>query len=208
MWAVSAKADDRTLVIVGASYAAWWPIQSLGGQQVMNRGVAGDTTAAMLERFDQDVVSVEPGTILLWGYINDIFRSDPTKMEQTLTLIEQNLAEMHRRAASRSIDVIVATEVTITEPKGLMNSLAGAVGRLLGKTSYQRNVNAHVAEMNSRVRRFAERNDLRLLDFERLLAAENGMRRAEYAVDDGSHLSEAAYETISAYATRELSPPD
>jgi lysophospholipase L1-like esterase len=204
----STIAGNRTLVVIGASYAASWPIQLVGSYTVVNRGVPGDTTAAMLARFDRDALAADVDTVLLWGHINDIFRADVASMEQTLAIIERNIAEMHRRATSRGIDVIVATEVTIAQPKGLMNTLAGVVGRLLGKTSYQSYVNGHVMEMNGRLRRFAESNDLGILDFERLLADDDGMRRGEYAIDDGSHLSEAAYEVLSAYTTRELTRPE
>ena len=42
---------------------------------VINRGVAGQQSFELLARFDNDVVPERPRAVILWGFINDIFRA-------------------------------------------------------------------------------------------------------------------------------------
>ena len=101
--------------------------------------------------------------------------------------------------------MLLATEVTIREQSGFVNWIAGVVGRGLGKTSYQDTINAHVSDMNQQLKELANSHNVVVLDFEKLLAASDGRRKREFAVDDGSHLSERAYTSLSAFTRNSLS---
>jgi lysophospholipase L1-like esterase len=195
---------EQLLVVIGASYARAWPIESIGGRRVVNRGINGNQSFEMLARFQEDVLDLKPSTVIIWGFINDIFRSEPDNIDQTLERIRLSMAAMYERAASQGIDVIFATEVTIREPKGIVNMFAGIVGRLFGKTSYQSYINDLVVATNHRLKSFAEEHDVLVLDFAAVLADDDGRRQSRYAVDDGSHLSDSAYAALSAYATERL----
>ncbi len=74
-------ADDRPVVILGASYAASWPIETIAGRRVVNKGIDGNQSFEMAARFGDDVLKENPAQVLLWGFINDIFRSDQDKLE-------------------------------------------------------------------------------------------------------------------------------
>ena len=110
-------------------------------------------------------------------------------------------------AENHDIKVIFATEISIREPSGVVNWLAGIAGRITGKTSYQDKINKHVFELNDWLRSYAESKQVGLLDFEAALADPDGQRRAIYATDDGSHVTSEAYRVLSSY-TWEVMEPD
>jgi hypothetical protein len=49
-----------------------------------------------------------------------------------------------------------------------------------------------------------QRENCRVLDFEAVFASDDGTRKPEYAAEDGSHISQAGYDALTAYAAREL----
>ncbi|MEQ8207341.1 MAG: GDSL-type esterase/lipase family protein, partial [Woeseia sp.] len=169
------------------------------GQQVVNRGIGGNESFDMQERFNQDVVALEPAKVLIWGFINDIFRAEPGKMAETKERIQSGYKSMVAAAEKEGIEVILATEVSIRGKAGFTNWAAGVVGDILGKTSYQSMINGHVNEVNVWLKDFARSKGITVLDFEALLADSDGTRRSEFAVEDGSHLTAAAYAAMSKY---------
>jgi len=204
--AMEAPAGDRnsTLVILGASYAKGWGTPPLPGYRVVNRGVGGEETKDMLARFQHDVVDAKPGTVLIWGHVNNITRSAPERIPAVKEDAKKHYAEMIRLARAAGIEVMLATEIPWTEPTGWVNEARALIGHLRGKTSYAQRVTGHVHELNDFLRETAAREKLRLLDFETVFAREDGTRRPEYAAEDGSHISDAGYRALTDYAVREL----
>lgn len=201
------KADDgnRTIVILGASYAQSWGTPSLHGYgRVLNRGVGGEATGGMLARFQPDVVAANPDAVLIWGLVNNITQAGPDGIEAAKAAARADYEEMLRQARAAGIRVILATEVPWTESGGFIDTIYGWVASLLGKTSYATRVSGHVAEVNEHLRSLARRDGLLLLDFGKLFANEDGTRKREYAAEDGSHISKAGYEALTAYARQEL----
>lgn len=192
--------DRGTLVVLGASYAKNWGVSELDGIAVLNRGVGGDETRGMLARFQQDVISVGPRGVLVWGFINDIFRAPRDQLEPVLAQTRSNIIAMLDAAKRAGIRPILATEVTVTNPVGVRETLARLVGEWRGKRGYHDFVNRHVRETNAWLRLLAAERRLPLLDFETVLADANGERRRQYAADDGSHLSSVAYEALTRYS--------
>jgi lysophospholipase L1-like esterase len=191
---------DNVMVIMGASYAKGWPIESLGGMQVVNKGVGGDETDKMLARFDKDVISQKPKAVLIWGFINDIFRAPRAEVEAATNRSRENLINMVERARARGITPMLATEVTVRRPAGWLQGLQHFAGRMLGKESYQDYINRHVKEVNAWIREFGKQHNIQVLDFESVLASDGGERAARYAAEDGSHLSAEAYGALTPYA--------
>lgn len=195
---------EDCLVILGASYAGGWSIDELMGCSVLNKGVDGNQSFEMNERFEKDVIAHQPEYVLLWGFINDIFRSEPDKLEQTVLRIKDSYKEMVTIARQHGIEPVLATEVTIRGQGGFKNSIMSIVGRILGKTSYQEFINGYVISTNEWLRGFASTENLKLIDFESALANADGSRKAEYATDDGSHLTQAAYQTLTKEVRKQL----
>ncbi len=109
---------EKPIVIIGASYAASWPIDTIAGRRVVNKGVDGNQSFEMADRFDLDVLAEKPAQVLLWGFINDIFRSDQDNLDDAKQRVVDGYEEMIATAKANNIEVILATEVTIREQSG------------------------------------------------------------------------------------------
>ena len=104
------------------------------------------------------------------------------------------------KAREHGITPIVATEITMSMRPGFKETVMTWVGKLLNKSSYQDYINGHVMAVNQWLKIYAADNDLVLLDFQSLLADDDGiMRKKEYSQGDGSHISEKAYGIIAKY---------
>lgn len=191
---------EGPIVILGASYAGSWDLKSISGVEVLNRGVAGQQSFEIAERFERDVVAARPRLVLIWGFINDISRSSPETMDASLERIRQSYARMLAMARADGIPVALATELTIRPPDTWAEWAVGLVGRLMGKVSYQDTVNRHVLDMNRWLLDFAAKDGVPVLRFQELLSEESGRRRAEFIQPDGSHVTPAAYAALTAYA--------
>lgn len=192
--------SSTDIVIIGASYAKGWQTTSLAGRSVSNYGVGGEETTAMLARFERDVVANRPSAVIIWGFINDIFRSTPEELPGKIEIIKSNLTRMVDIARSAGITPILATEVTMRGKNTFKDTVAGWIGALTGKRGYPEYINGHVQHVNDWLRQYASANKIVLLDLQPVLAEPGGLRRKEYATDDGSHLPPAAYEALTRYA--------
>ncbi len=187
----------ETVVILGASYAAGWHPEPVGDVRFVNKGVGGEQSHEMLARFEEDVLQLKPRAVILWGYINDIHRSGSQGMEETKARARRSFEEMVGLARANGIEPILATEVTLRGKNNFEDRVATAIGRLLGKQSYQDRVNGHVLELNGWLRQYAENNRLLLLDLQPVLSDKNDRRRKEYAQEDGSHITAAGYDALN-----------
>ena len=120
-WQEAGTSESRPVVILGASYAAGWKLTDLDGMPIVNAGVAGQQSFEMLARFDADVAAARPRAVVLWGFINDIFRASDTT--QSLARMRESYIEMTKRARAQDIEPIVATEVTIRPPKTFVEAV-------------------------------------------------------------------------------------
>ena len=190
----------RHVIVIGASYAAGWGTPPLPGHTLTNRGVGGEETTAMLARFDKDVIAAKPDAVIIWGHINDIFRAPGGDMQAAANRAKDNLRQMIERSLAAGIEPILATEVTLSQPEGFKEWAGGIAGKILGKKGYQERVNDAVRDVNAYLRRQATRLRLSLLDFEQAVDDGDGFRRREFSTPDGSHISKAGYDQLTAYA--------
>jgi lysophospholipase L1-like esterase len=207
--ALSAEPTTPTnrLVILGASYAGSWGSPPLPGYAVVNRGVGGEQTGGMRARFQKDVIAVQPKAVLIWGHINNITQTgvgDAAKLAAVKKAAQDDYLWMLQQARAAGIQVILATEIPLAEPTGFVNSAVGYINSLRGKQSYATQVNREVRELNAFVRQLAAREQLVLLDFEKVFAPEGGARMPEYAKEDRSHVTPSGYQALTRYAVAEL----
>lgn len=195
---------NRTVVIIGASYARSWDINEIANMAVENVGIDGQQSNEFLQRFEKDVLQNHPEVVIIWGYINDIHRSPRENMERTKKRARESFVEMIESARGANIEPIVATEVTIRPPSGWYEETMGWLGKLAGKQSYQEFVNEHVRDLNSWLRRYAQEQGINVLDFEVQLSGSDGQRLPEYSTPDGSHVSQAGYERLTEYTRERL----
>lgn len=190
---------QNAIVIIGASYVRGWNLEEIAGAPVMNKGVDGEQTFEMLNRFEKDVIASNPKAVIIWGYINDIFRSQKADLQSKLDSSRANLKIMVSTARAHRILPFLVSEITVCGQRGLKESVAAIAGRVMGKESYQAYVNKNVQAVNEWLRKFSSENNIALLDFEKVLADETGARKKEYAEADGSHISPQGYEKLNGY---------
>lgn len=195
----SESASRESLVVIGASYAGGWPIESIGGLPVVNKGVGGQESHEMLSRFVDDVVAARPRYVIIWGFINDVFRTDLDRAEVRLERSRKDYRRMIELAREAGIRPVLATEITMAKSPGLVNALRYWFDGLRGKASYAQRVNRHVMTMNAWIREHAAADDIPVLDFERVLADADGWRRPAYATEDGSHVTAEGYTALTSY---------
>ncbi|MDO8355979.1 MAG: GDSL-type esterase/lipase family protein [Nitrospirota bacterium] len=200
-----AEVGSKTLVVFGASYAGGWdPKRPVAGYSMVNKGVSGQQSFEMLARFEGDLSGLKPDAVIIWGFINDVFRSDRAQIDQTLRRTRESMLAMVELAKKSGISPILATEVTIRTKDGWLEALESMIGRILGKSSYQDYINGHVIETNRWIKETATRQGILLLDLEAVLADSQGTRRKEFAQSDGSHISERGYEAVTLYTEDRL----
>jgi lysophospholipase L1-like esterase len=196
---MTTKTASAPLVIFGASYARGWKPPALAGMPVVNLGVSGQQSFEMLDRFDRDVTPTGARAVVIWGFINDIFRGQ--NQDEAAIKVRNSYTEMIARARAHGIEPILATEVTIRPSDSWGETIAGLVGWALGKESYQDRINRHVLAVNAWLKDLARKERLLLLDFHSATSDEQGRRRPEFIDKDGSHITQAGYAALTAYAT-------
>ena len=141
--------------------------------KVLNRGICGDLTAGMLERFSKDVASEKANYVIILGGTNDIGSGfDPV-------MITQNLATMYDAARNQGI-VPVACSVP---------SILGFDELIPPRLN-----------LNRMIRTEAEKKNLTFVDFFKATANAQTNRLLEDYSADGLHLNTKGYREMGRYA--------
>lgn len=198
--ATTPKHPNGPIVLLGASYAQGWDLHQVGSLPVVNRGIAGQQSFEFAQRFERDVVAEAPRAVIIWGFVNDLFRAT-NDSDDVQVRIRESYLQMVAVARSHGIEPILATEVTIRPTGGwLTRTLGSVVGVLRGKASYQDQINGHVMATNEWLIAWAQRERLLVLQLQAVLSEPGGRRRAPFAQPDGSHITQAGYDALTAYA--------
>lgn len=192
--------SEGPIVLIGASYAAGWQLPAVAGSPVVNKGMEGQQSFELLERFDRDVVALRPRAVIIWGYINDVFRTPQDSLDAGLERARASFIEMIRRARAARIEVVLATEIFIGPRQGWRDRLRSWIGRLLGKEGYDAYVNRQVSLLNDWLRALAASEGVPLLDLQAVLSDADGRRLRSSSLPDGSHVSPSGYALMTAYA--------
>jgi lysophospholipase L1-like esterase len=195
------KYPDGPIVVLGASYAGGWQPGNIAGCMVITRGISGQRTVELRERFNSDVVAASPRAVILWGFINDLIRTPFADTESAMARIRDNYLQMIWSAREHGIEPIVATEVTLRRSDSWSETAASWLGSLRGKEGYQERINRRVLSTNQWLQDVAMREGLLVLDFQAALAEQGTGRRREFTADDGSHITPGGYAALTAYAS-------
>ncbi len=100
------------VVFMGDSITEWWGEGIGSPPYYVNRGIAGQSTQQMIQRFNDDVLALKPAVVVILAGTNDIAgNSGPT----TLSAIEANLQNMVELALSNNIRVVLASVLPCVE---------------------------------------------------------------------------------------------
>jgi lysophospholipase L1-like esterase len=194
------ESTKAPIVVLGASYAGGWNPGTIAESKVIAQGVSGEQSFLTVDRFAADVVVHRPRAVILWGFINDFFRSAPQEADAVSARVHDSYVKMIRLARENGMEPIIATEVTMGFKGGFADTVKDWVGWVMGKESYQDRINRHVTGTNQALVELAKREGLLVLDLQQALAGNGGRRRSEFTADDGSHITPAGYAAVTAYA--------
>ena len=173
---------DR-IILFGDEVAERWDIaRDFPELDLLNRGIAGETTLHLLARFRQDVVELDARIVVLLGGGNDPAWRLPVAASQ------DHLQLMARLAAKEQIELVLASLLPVRRGWSASGGLA-----------------SYVSAMNDWLRRFARAERLAFADFHSALADKDGWLRGEFT-DDGLHPNQAGYRAMAALLCASLEP--
>ncbi|MDN3702709.1 SGNH/GDSL hydrolase family protein [Vibrio artabrorum] len=158
------------LVMFGDSITEWAPWADIFREiSMVNRGLAGDTTAGMLSRIDT-TLNVKPKLVCFMAGINDLAQG------YSVDHIYQNYIEILTTWRVQGISILVQSTLYV-----------GC--RLQG-------LNVQVSLLNQRLQAYCEQHEIEFLDVNKVLAP-NQLLSNRYSCDD-LHLNAQAYQAWSA----------
>ena len=103
------SAHEHRVVFMGNSITEGWLTirpEFFVNKPYVNRGISGQTTPQMLLRFRQDVIKLQPSTVVLLAGINDIAENTGPS---TIEMIANNIISMAELAKANQINVIICS---------------------------------------------------------------------------------------------------
>lgn len=89
-----------------------WP--ALTG--IKNAGVSGNTTESALKRFEKDVLTYKPSTVVMMFGLNDaLIRPDTKKPQVSKLQFEANITHMVEKMKAQKINVVLMTNLPVVE---------------------------------------------------------------------------------------------
>ncbi len=177
-----AKGEKR-VVLMGDSITDGWPRQSpefFADNNLVGRGISGQTSYQFLLRFRQDVLELKPYAVVINYGTNDIAENTgPYDEDKTFG----NVVSMVELAKANKIKVILASTLP-----------AGGFG-------WRREITDgmdKIRSLNARVKAYAEANKIPYVDYFTALLSEDGnAMKAEYAKDNPAvHPNKEGYKVM------------
>lgn len=174
------------VVFMGNSITEGWAADSTfwAGKDYLNKGISGQTTPQMLERFQADVVDNNPESVVILAGINDIAQnSGPI----TLEAVFENIKAMATMADAAGIKVVLCSVLPAKE----------LPWRPEIKPAEK------VVKLNEMIQSFAKQENMRYVDYySAMVDDEMGLR--EVLTNDGVHVTLAGYEIMGGLVERAL----
>ena len=158
-------------------YELFYDYSKSTGQAVYNRGISGDTTNRLLERLEDNVLSIKPKNIVLLIGTNDIGRGLPLSI--TLNNIEQ-IIKLSKNSCP-DVNFILEAVYPINENM---------------RDKFEKRSNKKIDEMNKEFIKICEKYDCLWIDFTDELKDKDGNLKKEYTYD-GLHINAQAYEIVA-----------
>lgn len=172
--------DKMKIVCLGDSITYGWPwgpeiswttmLAEKIDAEIINRGIPGNTTTQMLDRFENSALKFKPSHVIIMGGLNDIF------MQDSFDRITWNLRLMAEMAQENSIKVIFGQPTVFDEP-GLEKL---------------------VIRIRKWIETYAEEHQIPVICFEQAFYDENNDIRSELLAADGAHPTEDGYKAMFA----------
>ena len=175
----SSSGGDR-IVLVGDSITEGWTEFNPGFFQennMVNRGISGQTTPQMLIRLKQDAIHLDPKIIIINGGTNDIWGNTGPS---TPDMIIDNLCSMAEITAKKNIQVVLSTILPVYQYPDRDDIIDPP------KT---------ISFINSVLQDYCNKNSLAFLDYFSPMADEKKGLRSDYGTD-GVHPNKQGYSVM------------
>ncbi len=122
------RAGENRVVFLGDDITEGWNQQLFAGRSWLNRGITGQTSAQMLLRFRQDVISLKPKVVVIQAGSNDL-----TGLfgPATQPMIAENIMSMVELAKLHGIRVVLASLTPVCDCSQKETAIR-PVGKILG----------------------------------------------------------------------------
>ncbi len=181
------RPTGKVVVFFGDSRAAQWIAPESGSDiTFVNRGIAGQTTAQILGRFEAHVAALSPDIVVVQAGSNDLkcIPLFPDRAEA----IERNCVENLREIVTRSVDSGATVILTTIFPHGRIP--------LYRRPFFDSRVTEATKRVNEELRRLISPRVI-VLDTWPILAGADGLVRPEFE-RDLLHLTPVGYAALNA----------
>lgn len=172
--------NEKRILLLGDSITQAWPIADtvfFEGKNFVNKGIGGQTTPQMLERFARNVIAHRPHIVVILGGTNDIAGNTG---HMTLEMTMRNLIEMTEMARANRIGVILCS--------------------VLPAVDYPWKPGMEPAEkivaLNRMIAAYAEENQVVYADYYTATVDGNKGLKKEFS-GDGVHLNKKGYQAMA-----------
>ena len=181
--------DGNRIVLIGDSITEGWSLMDpdfFKNNNLINRGISGQTSPQMLIRFKQDAIHLKPKLIIINAGTNDIAaNTGPANPE----MIIDNITSM--------------AEI------GLKNSINVALSTILPVDRYDwnetiKNAPEMISRVNSSLKKYSEENNLTFIDYYSALVNSDKGMKSSYA-NDGVHPTKEGYDVMALVLKNTLS---
>lgn len=173
------KPGENRVVFFGDDITEQWPLSA----PYLNRGIADQTSAQMLVRFRQDVISLKPKVVIIQAGTNDLAGlAGPV----TQGMFAENIMSMVELAKAHGIKVILASLAPVCDCPQPHTKIR-TPGRIIG--------------MNGWLRDYAAESSSVYLNYH---AALGGRLLKKEFTTDGFHLNAAAYAVMTPLAEKAI----
>ena len=174
------------VVFFGDSITDFWRLNEyFPDNDYINRGIAGQTTGEMLQRFQPDVLNLHPQAVLILAGTNDLARGIP------VAAIENNYRMIATLAASEKIKVLFASVTPVSDYHKDQNP---ANERTPGRPP------ARIRELNDWLQAYCTKQGHLYVDYFSALVDGNGQLKADFG-DDGLHPNAMGYRVMAPLAS-------
>lgn len=160
---------------------SWVSLLSLKiNSKIINRGVPGNTTSDMKQRFMKDVAELNPSRVLIMGGTNDLFLGGNVKN------ILSNIDTMVQVSLKNNIVPTVLTPLNVNDDVRT---------KIFFEDMDYNLVNKKLIELRNQLIRYTDEKKVRCIDLGNTILMQNKIK--DYFLDDGIHVSKEVHEYIA-----------
>ncbi len=173
---------EPEVVFMGDSITHRWNLREyFPGKDWVNRGISGQATSQMLDRFADDVLQLKPRAVVILAGTNDIANGISNEA------ITANIAAMISQAQAEGIQPVVLAVLPVSDYHAADNPYFRASDR---------RPRAVILDLNRRLESLCRTKDVPFVDLYTIAADNSGQIPADWA-DDGLHPNALGYAAIS-----------